>query len=351
MNRLLLVCFVVFVMIGCMACNTYAAQYTAAELFEKQIRFVAFTAANGNFIDFDYVEDDLYPDDDIWYLQVRINGEPQSSFKYLLHSSTGVNTGYFYVYDYEAGLYGVALRFWNGEKWIEYKNFASIAGGVVQVGLPPMEEEGERDYLKDRIVINWPPYDGYMFSTAQQSIQYQFGFIGDDASELSFIIDGVNVWAAGKRDFKVIDGYIYGTCNDTISLNKGVNEITVYVTDGTKSLYANRMVILKQGIRDEDGDGLDDDTGEPIVPGGPDYGDGPSPLPGENATIFDYIKWFADSVIYSLGLLVTTIKSFMSGIGQVTRMFAEMFKWLPSELIAIMILGICMTIILRVLGR
>jgi hypothetical protein len=322
------------------------ATYTAQELYEKEIHFVAFIDVNGDFLDIDYVQSETNPE--LWFLQVRKNGV--THLQYMIQYS-GVDTGYFYVYKYEGGYFKVALKYWDGQSWIVHENFASIAGGVVQVGLPPMEEEGERDYLKDRIVINWPPYDGYMFSTAQQSIQYQFGFIGDDASELSFIIDGVNVWTAGKRDFKVIDGYIYGTCKDTISLNKGVNEITVYVTDGTKSLYANRMVILKQGIRDEDGDGLDDDTGEPIVPGGPDYGDGPPPLPGENATIFDYIKWFADSVIYSLGLLVTTIKSFMSGIGQVTRMFAEMFKWLPSELIAIMILGICMTIILRILGR
>lgn len=328
------------------ASETDAATYSAQEMYEKQIHFIACTDTNGDFFEISYSE----IDDEILF-QILKNGV---QWRHMPVLETGLNTGYFHIVSKNSdGTYNVAGEFWTGTMWHTLGLLFALPAGENAVGLPPMEDPSEQEILQGKLIIWWPPYDGYRFSTSVQSVQYQFGIQGTDSSQVSISITGADSKQVLSRDIRVIDGWIYGTCKDEIQLNVGQNNITVTATAGNNSVSATRIVEVLAGQVDEDGDGLDDRTGMPIWPDDPiNWGDdGPPPLPGENATIFDYIKWFADSVIYSLMLLVTTIKSFMSGIGQVTRMFAEMFKWLPSELIAIMILGICMTIILRVLGR
>jgi hypothetical protein len=227
---------------------------------------------------------------------------------------------------------------------------------VFYQGVTPTEKE----LMRGRVQITLPMYDGYQDTTPVQAIWFNYGVPVPTSGEVEIQVTG-GIAGTGETLLADVqegnDGYTYGWYRITRELEVGENTVTITVSSNGQSYSASRVIIRLQGQVDEDGDGIDDRTGFPVWPddpnnlGGVGSIDGPPPLPGENATIFDYIKWFADSVLYSMGLLVTTIKGFMGGLGQISRMFGEIFVWIPRELIAIMILGLCMTVILRVVGR
>ena len=295
------------------------------------------------------------------------NGEPVVKYGYPMYIQPAYPDFYYYCLnkfiDSDTGQKKIRLvtvrkniigdLIYDGQLAVTYE----FDSAEIPLDLPPTNYE---EHMKGKVMITIPNRDYFSDTTSIQVIGFSYGVpmpSSGKASDISIKVEG-GITGTGEvisHTGYVKDGYYYGNCRVTRELEIGNNTIVVKVTSGGLTYSATRIITRLQGQVDEDGDGIDDRTGLPIWPDYPNNWDGatdgPPLLPGENATIFDYIKWFADSILYSMGLLVTTIKGFMGGLGQISRMFGEIFVWIPKELIAIMILGVCMTVVLRVVGR
>ncbi|WP_417202848.1 hypothetical protein [Acetoanaerobium sticklandii] len=103
-----------------------------------------------------------------------------------------------------------------------------------------------------------------------------------------------------------------------------------------------------EGFIDENGDGLDDRTGQPPYdPLEPPDG---SATPEWDGTIVGFFKYLIDNVKYYNEMLVSGVQTTINSIGKVPQMLGEVIN-LPPEIMALFTFGIIISILLRVLGR
>ena len=241
------------------------------------------------------------------------------------------------------------------QKWAILMNLKTDQNPIYVI--PPTEEQQYEEFMKGKVIITIPAYDGFKDTTPVQVIAFNYGVplptSGSPADISISIVGGVSgTGEVISHSGYIKDGYYYGHARVTRELNPGLNTIIVKVTSDDVTYSASRVIERVIGQVDEDGDGIDDRTGLPIWPEYPDYGDSNAPQPPEEgATILDYIKYLTDSFMYAMNQLVTMIKGFMRGLSQITQVFSQFFSFMPTQFSAVIILGLIMAVILRVLGR
>lgn len=147
-----------------------------------------------------------------------------------------------------------------------------------------------------------------------------------------------------------------GTLQVGVEMDEGENEITAKLKyiDGLNEYYATdtKTYYVYSGVVDEDDDGIDDRTGQPIYKP-PEESEYPliAPQIPEGSGIFGYISWFFQSIFWLLGLITDGVKRMFQQIGSFTEIVAEFFSFLPAEFITMIFVGIMISIVLRVVGR
>lgn len=139
-----------------------------------------------------------------------------------------------------------------------------------------------------------------------------------------------------------------------IEMNPGENVISAAVkyVDGLNEYYGRdeKNYYYYLGIVDEDGDGIDDRTEQPIYKEPEDipiYG----PEIPEGSGIFGYITWFFESIFWVLGQASDGVRRMFMFIGSFKDIVAEFFNFLPPEFLTMMFIGVMLSIVLRVIGR
>jgi len=207
------------------------------------------------------------------------------------------------------------------------------------------------------VLITLPVYDGYVSSDDLESVSFTYKVplpASGDENDINYRVSGgISGTFQVIADHRVVSGNnVNGKVSGVYRFSEGDNVMKVVVTSpGEGSWFAERLITVVRGYVDEDGDGYDDRTGKPIFPPYPDTGDGPPQPPGPDATIFDYIKYLVDSVLYSMSQLVIMLRGFMSGLTQFTQILSQFFSFMPAQFTGIIFLGLIMAVILRVVGR
>ena len=296
-----------------------------------------------------------------WVVQIMVNGVPKTGYGYPAYPFIIYGEqGYWYQVDYNESQGMLYLHRCyiarsgetftkNSEAWAPLEEVP-----VEDIEAPPTDYE---ELIKGKVVITIPAYDGFKDTTPVQVIAFNYGVplpSSGSPDDITIKIEG-GVSGTGQvigQSGYVKDGYYYGYGKVTRELNPGVNTIIVKVTSNGVTYSASRVIERLIGQVDEDGDGIDDRTGLPIWPEYPDTGDDNAPQPpAEGATIFDYIKYLTDSVMYAMNQLVLMLKGFMGGLAQLTQVLSQFFTFMPTQFSAIIILGLIMAVILRVVGR
>lgn len=216
------------------------------------------------------------------------------------------------------------------------------------------DPENTDNYINDYLKIYLPVAQEVVTNKDYHSIWFRYAIPTPDegSSAISFNVSGGThtTWESHKKFEK--DGYTYGDVNIHQGLEMGTNEITVTASANGKT-YSDSRMITRKGFVDEDGDGYDDNTGEGWWPNPDesDWGDGVPQPPGEDGTIFDYIKYLSDSLIYSMNQMLVMLRSFMGGLAQLGEVFRSFFSFMPPQFSAIILLGLIMAVILRVVSR
>ncbi len=354
--RVISCCLVVTMLIvGFVCCHHAMADvvtYDVMELYKNETKFTQFIDENGKDLRIVYVNN---VQTGKLHVQLLVDGEISFGYDFEV-GSEWYNKSYFYVSSIESGpLRGrVELRMWNGVTWIKSSVARIRDGEEGEITILSAETE---EFIKGKVIITIPAFDGFKDTTPVQSISFIYGVplpTSGSPDDISISIEG-GVSGSGEvisHSGYIRDGYYFGHAKVIRELNPGVNMIIVKVTSNGVTYSAKREIERIMGQVDEDGDGIDDRTGLPIWPEYPDYGDSNTPQPPEEgATIIDYIKYLTDSVLYAMKHLVTMLKGFMGGLAQLTQVFSQFFAFMPAQFSAIIILGLIMAVILRVLGR
>lgn len=147
-----------------------------------------------------------------------------------------------------------------------------------------------------------------------------------------------------------------GTLKVNMEMEEGENEITARLKyiDGSDEYFAydTKTYYVYSGVVDEDGDGIDDRTGQPVYKP-PEASEYPLTAPQipEGSGIFGYISWFFESIFWVLGMITDGVRRLFQQIGSFTSIVAEFFDFLPSEFVTMVFIGIMVSIVLRVVGR
>lgn len=273
--------------------------------------------------------------------------------------STGYNKSYFYVKEIvvEDGVRKgkVAWRMlkkYSPDKygWEEYTTPKILDGVEGEMYFPPTDEQTYEDFIKGKLIIYIPAEDPYRTIKNYVSVWFNYAlpYVEGETPSLSF--NGGN-WVKQYGKTWVKDGYIYGQFNYHVEIELGESVVSVSANYNGK-VYSDSLTVIRTGFVDEDGDGWDDNTGEYWWPSPDeaDWGGVPQP-PGEDATIFDYIKYLSDSLIYAMNQMLVMLRSFMGGLAQLGQVFRSFFSFMPPQFSAIILLGLVMAVILRVVSR
>lgn len=152
-----------------------------------------------------------------------------------------------------------------------------------------------------------------------------------------------------------VSGNLYrGDLNASIEMAPGENniEVSIKYVSGLNEYYASdsRVYYFFSGVVDEDGDGIDDRTGRPIYEVPDDIPSSFPTIPPESG-IFGYIYWFFQSLVWLFGQVSTSLRRMFLFVGDFFTIIGEFFSFLPSEFLYMMILGILLSIVLRIFGR
>ena len=340
MLRVIKVILLAIMILGFCYCDDVSAVVVDFEqLYRNQTRFIEFYDHEGNKYWITY-----FSGAGNFYVRVMKNNEP---FWTNYCAEEGFNKAYFIVWKkYESGNYGVTMKYLHPTQvWKDAGDMKSVQGGSSDI-VPVTPPEAE--YLKNELRITIPAEDGRKTNKDYISIWYQYCLpSGPD----SINITGGKYTRHESAKEWVKDGWYYGEVNVHQYLNMGENLITVTaIADG--KTYSDSRIVYRTGFIDEDGDGWDDNTGEGWwpTPDESDWGGVPQP-PGEDANIFDYIKYLSDSLIYAMNQMLVMLRSFMGGLAQLGQVLRSFFSFMPTQFSAIILLGLIMAVILRVVGR
>jgi hypothetical protein len=129
----------------------------------------------------------------------------------------------------------------------------------------------------------------------------------------------------------------------------GTHTVTVKgVYDGQVIGEYSRSVEALSGFIDEDGDGLDDRTGNDYVP--PiEYPEPEEPYDWTNP--LDYLRFAKDSIVTYIEDLVTGINVMVQKTGQMKNIMSDYFAFVPSEIQGALFMGVVVVLILKFLAR
>jgi hypothetical protein len=172
-----------------------------------------------------------------------------------------------------------------------------------------------------------------------------------DKSKLKIEVTG-GVAGTGEtlmHDFKTVNGKWTGLMKFDRQMYPGANSIKFTIKyDGLVVASDTVSVTYYDDFIDENGDGIDDRTGQPEVPD-------PWELPpGDNApdgTILGYIKWAFENVTYLFDGIVGLIEGLFKMTGKMSTIMGTYMGFLPSPLNTILIIGCLAAIILKIFGR
>ncbi len=359
--RVVSCCIIVIIMlvIGFVCCD-YAYAYDIWELYEREARFTSYIDENGDSRRIIYATNTKTGR---LHLQILVNGEYDSRYDWEV-GVENYNKSYFYIENKpfvdKNGILKARVTFmrYGGNHPGKYADRYIVNGNTVGgLTFPPTGYDEIEEFLKGKVIITIPAYDGFKDTMPVQVIWFNYGVplpSSGNPADISISIEG-GVSGSGEvisQSGYISDGYYYGHVKVTRELNTGVNTIIVKVKSNDVTYTASRVIERLIGVIDEDGDGYDDRTGLPIWQEYPDIGDDYAPQPpGSEATIIDYIKYLVDSVQYAMSQLVAMLKGFMGGLAQLTQIFTEFFSFMPTQFSGIIILGLIMAVILRVVGR
>lgn len=344
---------IIMLVIGFVYCRPAMADvvtYDVMELYKNETKFTQFISENGTDFRIVYVTN---VETGKLHVQLLANGEIAYGFDFEIGSEGYNKAAYFYVSDIEyEPLKGIVeLRIWNGVTWILDSIGKIVDGAVGEITFPPTEEQQYEDFVKGKLIIYIPAADPYKTNKNYVSVWFNYALphIEGEIPELSF--SGGN-WVKQYSKTWVKDGYIYGEFNYHVGVEMGESIISVSANYGGK-VYSDSLNVIRTGFVDEDGDGFDDNTGEGWWPSPDesDWGDGVPQPPGEGATIFDYVKYLSDSLIYAMNQMLVMLRSFMGGLAQLGQIIRSFFSFMPPQFSAIIILGLVMAVILRVVSR
>lgn len=342
----------VFGFVYCPPAYADVGQYDVRELYNSGDKFTQFVNTDGD--DFRIVYVTSVETGEL-HVQVLKNGDVTLNYNFPC-GSVGFNKSYFYVdsvfYD-QGKLYGrVFMRLHQNGTWWNLVNLTIITDGYEgQITYPPTEEQTYKDFIKGKLIIYLPVADPYTTNKNYASVWFNYALPHIDGEIPSLSFTGGN-WSKESGKTWVKDGYIYGKFNYEVFVDMGENYLSVSA-DYDDEVYSDTRTVIRTGFIDEDGDGYDDNTGEGWwpSPGETDMGDGVPQPPGEDATIFDYIKYLSDSLVYSMNQMLVMLRSFMGGLAQLGEVFRGFFSFMPPQFSAIILLGLIMAVILRVVSR
>lgn len=334
---------ILLILIFLFSSTSLASALTPEEAYYEGAKFTSFISASG--IEYRIKYYTRLKDNQMF---VSLREHPDNMYDYPIDPS-GYGKAYFYITGYDAkdNVYTVGHRYWHSTFWYTSGvRWASISADAIITPVVPTEDEFYKDSL--RIII--PAEDGRKTNRDYISLWYQYAIPITESNINVTITGGTYTKPESNKQWEK-DGYLYCEANVHVGLALGENDITVILTTDSRTLSDSRLVI-RSGFVDEDGDGWDDNTGEGWWPSPDesDWGGVPQP-PGEDATIFDYIKYLSDSLVYSMNQMLVMLRSFMGGLAQLGQLFRSFFSFMPPQFSAIILLGLVMAVILRVVGR
>jgi hypothetical protein len=344
--------FIILLVFGFVCCRPVIADvvnYDVWELYSSGAKFTQFVSETGNDYRIVYVTN---VETGKLHVQLLKDGEVAYGYNYEC-GSNGLNKSYFYIDSVlvEGGITKglVKFRIWTGSAWASGQLAKIVDGAEGQITFPPTEEQIYEDFIKGKLIIFIPAADPHLTNKNYVSVWFNYALphIEGETPLLSFT--GGN-WVKQSSKTWVKDGYLYGECNYHVAVEMGESLLRVSADYG--EVYSDTLTVIRTGFVDEDGDGWDDNTGEGWWPSPDeaDWGGVPQP-PGEDATIFDYIKYLSDSLIYSMNQMLVMLRSFMGGLAQLGQVFRSFFSFMPPQFSAIILLGLIMAVILRVVSR
>jgi len=339
----------VFGFVCCPPAFADVGQYDVWQLYYSGEKFTQFINQNGDDFRIVYVTN---TETGKLHVQVLKNGVIHAGTNHEI-TSEAYNKSYFYVFEViQSGgvVYGkVKERLWTGTHWNESYLTTIVHCYEGSMTFPPTEEEKYEDFIKGKLIIFIPAADPYKTNKNYASVWFNYALPHIEGQTPALSFTGGN-WVKESGKTWVKDGYIYGEFNYHVGVEMGENLLSVSANYG--GVYSDTLTVIRTGFVDEDGDGYDDNTGEGWWPS-PDeesWGGVPQP-PGEDATIFDYIKYLSDSLVYSMNQMLVMLRSFMGGLSQLGVVFRSFFSFMPPQFSAIILLGLIMAVILRVVSR
>lgn len=152
------------------------------------------------------------------------------------------------------------------------------------------------------------------------------------------------------------DGTVEGYLVASVEMNPGENQIQAKIkyVSGLNEYYATdtKTYYYYTGIVDENGDGIDDRTNQPVYtpPSDDSYPKGPPEIT-EGSGILGYISWLFESIFWVVDLLFSSIRRMFQQVGSFTEIIGQYFTFLPHEILTMIFIGIMISIVLRVVGR
>ena len=291
-----IISMLVFGYVFCCPALADVVTYDVYDLYSSQQKFTKFVDKNGDEWRIVYATKT-----ETGKLHVKLfqNGEQFLNWDWEC-GSDGYNKAYFYVREIEqvdGNLEGrVFWRYWSIYGWNEQSVGRIVDGAEGQIIYPPPEEQIYEDFIKGKLVIFIPAADPYKTNKNYASVWFNYALPHIEGQTPALSFTGGN-WVKESGKTWVKDGYIYGEFNYHVGVELGENLLSVSANYG--DVYSDTLTVIRTGFVDEDGDGYDDNTGEGWWPrpDESDWGDGVPQPPGEDATIFDYIKYLSDSLV------------------------------------------------------
>jgi len=130
-------------------------------------------------------------------------------------------------------------------------------------------------------------------------------------------------------------------------------ELVVTMTDYLSNIYTDSIhVYCYENFVDANGDGLDDRTGQDMWGGSTDYGvPNANGFPSGSLNPIDYLVWFGNQFSNMLTSISNMFKSFTGFGKQFMEFFGSIFSFLPPEFNALIFLGMCVVVLLRIIRR
>ena len=354
-----IILFVLFALVMIIVKPVYSASpigngnYSGLELYNNHSKFTTFTDIWGQVNTMTYATN---TETGKFYLIIKKDNVIDSQFEI---TEQGMNTGYFYVLAVESTSVVVSYRYYSGVGgfgWQDGGRWSRMPKDVqVPIIFPSGTYNDPTTYMNGNLMITTPGYDGYKTTRDTLEIRYGYGIkpgipkpgkpeiSGVEVVPLSHT--GTSTYYNSELDMQ------YSYFKATVKLTPGINNILVSIDYKGETYSDTRIVEYLVGFVDEDGDGYDDTTGESLNGDVSGLTPDGAPILPENATIFDYVKYAVDSIIYVFSQVGLAIKGMVSSVGDIGKILTSFFSFMPQPFTGIIVIGLLISIILRIFGR